>query len=63
MEAVVTISMDIREVIQVHCVDGSGAIVVRRRVTRGKVLPFLRSFRPALSAWRPAQRRTIGVAS
>ena len=41
MEAIVTIGLDIaKSVFQVHGVDASGAIVVRRRLTRGKVLPF-----------------------
>ena len=41
MEAVVTIGLDIaKSVFQVHGVDGSGAVVVRRRLTRAKVLAF-----------------------
>ena len=41
MEAVVTIGLDIaKSVFQVHGVDAVGAIIVRRRLTRGKVLSF-----------------------
>ena len=41
MEAVVTIGLDIaKSVFQVHGVDGSGAVVVRRQLTRAKVLAF-----------------------
>ena len=39
--AVVSVGLDIaKSVFQVHGVDGGGAVVVRRRLTRGKVLPF-----------------------
>ena len=49
MEAIVTIGLDIaKSVFQVHGVDGSGAIVVRRRLTRGKVLPFFERLPPCL---------------
>lgn len=41
MEAVVTIGLDIaKSVFQVHGVDGSGAVVVRRRLSSAKVLAF-----------------------
>ena len=47
MEAVVTIGLDIaKSVFQVHGVDGSGAVIVRRRLTRGKVLSFFEKRRP-----------------
>jgi transposase len=49
MEAVVTIGLDIaKSVFQVHGVDGSGAVVVRRRLTRGKVLLFFEKLPPCL---------------
>ena len=49
MEAIVTIGLDIaKSVFQVHGVDGSGAIIVRRRLTRGKVLPFFAKLPPCL---------------
>jgi len=41
MEAIVTIGLDIaKSVFQVHGVDRNGAVVVRRRLPRGKVLSF-----------------------
>ena len=49
MEAVVTIGLDIaKSVFQVHGVDADGAVVVRRRLTRGKVLPFFEKLAPCL---------------
>ena len=49
MGQVVTIGLDIaKSVFQVHGVDGSGAIVVRRRLTRGKVLLFFEKLPPCL---------------
>ena len=48
MEAVVTIGLDIAKVgLSVHGVDGSGAVVVRRRLTRAKVLLFFAKLPPA----------------
>jgi transposase len=41
MEAAVTIGLDLgKSVFQVHGVDAGGAVVVQRRLTRGKVLQF-----------------------
>ena len=49
MEAVVTIGLDIaKSVFQVHGVDADGAVVVRHRLTRVKVLPFFEKLPPCL---------------
>ena len=41
MGPVVTVGLDIaKSVFQVHGVDASGATVLRRRLTRSKLLPF-----------------------
>ena len=49
MEAVVTIGLDIaKSVFQVHGVDANGAVVVRRRLTRAKVLSFFERLPPCL---------------
>ncbi len=41
MGEVITIGLDIaKNVFQVHCVDGGGAVVIRKRVSRSKVLEF-----------------------
>lgn len=41
MEKIATIGLDIaKSVFQVHGVDGSGEVVVRRRLSRARVLPF-----------------------
>ena len=62
MEAIVTIGLDIaKSVFQVHGVDGSGAVVVRRRLTRGKLLSFFENYRSAWLAWRPAPLRITGA--
>ena len=56
MEAIVTIGLDIaKSVFQVHGVDADGAVVVRRRLTRAKVLPFFERL-PALPS-RPGGLR------
>ena len=49
MEAIVTIGLDIaKSVFQVHGVDANGAVVVRRRLTRAKVLSFFERLPPCL---------------
>ena len=49
MEAIVTIGLDIaKSVFQVHGVDAVGAVVVRRRLTRAKVLPLFERLPPCL---------------
>ena len=41
MEKIATIGLDIaKSVFQIHGVDGSGGVVVRRRLSRVRVLPF-----------------------
>ena len=41
MESAVTIGLDLgKSVFQVHGVDAGGAVVVQRRLTRGKLLAF-----------------------
>ena len=49
MKQVVTIGLDIaKSVFQVHGVDGAGAIVVRKRLTRSRVLPFFEKQTPCV---------------
>jgi len=49
MEAIVAIRLDIaKSVFQVHGVDADGAVVVRRRLTRAKVLSFFERLPPCL---------------
>ena len=49
MEAVATIGLDIaKSVFQVHGVDADGAVVVRRRLKRAKVLSFFERLPPCL---------------
>ena len=49
MEAIGTIGLDIAKLVfQVHGVDADGAVVVRRRLTRAKVLPFFERLPPCL---------------
>jgi transposase len=41
MKEITTIGLDLaKNVFQVHCIDGSGQVVVRRRLWRGQVLGF-----------------------
>ena len=49
MNEVITIGVDLaKNVFQVHGVDAEGAVVVRRQLRRGQVLPFFKKQRPCL---------------
>ena len=49
MKEAITIGVDLaKNVFQVHGVDVSGAVVVRRQLRRGQVLPFFRKHPPCL---------------
>ncbi len=49
MGEVITIGLDIaKSVFQVHGVDVDGAVVIRKRVSRAKVLEFFSTFPPCL---------------
>ena len=64
MGEVSTIGLDIaKSVFQVHGVDVDGAVVVRKRVSRAKLLEFFSTCRLALLALKRAQVPIIGAAS
>ena len=64
MGEVSTIGLDIaKSVFQVHGVDGSGAVVIRKRISRLKMLEFFADFRHVWSGSKPARQRIIGAAS
>ena len=47
MEEVVTVGLDIaKSVFQVHAVDAAGRVVVQRKLTRAKLLPFFERLAP-----------------
>ena len=49
MERVTTIGLDIaKSIFQVHGVDATGGVVVRRRLTRARVVPFFEKLAPCL---------------
>ncbi len=49
MSEVTTIGLDLaKNVFQVHGVDAEGAVVVRRKLRRGQVLPFFKKQPPCL---------------
>jgi transposase len=49
MEEVVTVGLDIaKAVFQVHGVDAEGQVVVQRRLTRAKLVPFFEKLPPCL---------------
>jgi transposase len=49
MGEVITIGLDIaKSVFQIHGVDADGAVVIRKRVTRAKVMEFFTTLRPCL---------------
>ncbi len=60
MQAVRSIGLDIaKSVFQLHGVDASGQVVVRRKLKRRYVLAFFRRL-PTCLVGRPARRRIIG---
>ena len=64
MSNIATIGLDIaKSVFQVHAVDAAGEVVVRRKLTRGRVLAFFESLPRCLVGTRPAVPRIIGLAS
>lgn len=61
---ITTIGLDLaKNVFQVHAVDAAGEAVVRKTLRRAQLLPVFARRGRALSALRPAARRTIGRAS
>ena len=64
MGEVSTIGLDIaKSVFQVHGVDGAGAVVIRKRVSRSKVLEFFAACGHALSGSKPVRQPITGAAS
>jgi transposase len=61
---ITTIGLDLaKNVFQVHGVDATGQVVVRKSLRRSQMLPFSPSCLLAWSAWRLAARRITGRAS
>ena len=64
MGEVSTIGLDIaKSVFQAHGVDGAGAVVMRKRISRAKLLEFFADLPPCLVGWKLVRRRIIGAAS
>ena len=64
MGEISTIGLDIaKSVFQVHGVDGTGAVVMRKRISRAKVLEFFGGLSPCLIGSKPVRRHIIGAAS
>jgi transposase len=64
MGEVSTIGVDIaKSVFQIHGVDAEGAVVIRKRVGRARVLEFFADLPPCRAGWKRAQQRTSGLAS
>ncbi len=63
MGEVSTIGLDIaKSVFQIHGVDADGAVVIRRRITRAKLLEFFAALPPVSSALRHVRPHIIGAA-
>ena len=63
MQTITTIGLDIaKSVFQVHGVDAGGAVVIRKRVGRAKVLELLAALPPCLAALRRVRALIIGAA-
>jgi transposase len=62
MQAVTTVGLDIaKSVFQVHGIDATGNVVIRRQLKRRHVLAFFQKlYRRASSVLRPVQRRITG---
>ena len=65
MGEVITIGLDIaKSVFQAHGVDEAGAVVIRKRVSRAKLLEFFASLQPCLvGIERLSRGPSLGVAS
>ena len=67
MEDVAVIGLDLaKSVFQVHGIDAEGQVVLRRRLSRSKLLSFFAALprcRVAWLVWRPVRARTTGHAS
>ena len=64
MGEVSTIGLDIaKSVFQVHGVGDAGAVVIRRRISRAKVLEFFGGLSPCLVGIEAVGQRIIGVVS
>ena len=61
MESAVTIGLDSgKSVFQVHGVDARGAVVVQRRLTRGRPLAFFAKQPACLWGWKLVLQPIIG---
>jgi transposase len=59
-----TIGLDIaKNVFQVHGIDATEKVLVRKQLRRGQVIGFSRRYRHASSGWKLALQRIIGLAS
>jgi hypothetical protein len=64
MGEVSTIGLDIaKSVFQIHGVNAAGAVVIRKRISRAKLLEFFAALRPASSALRRVRAHIFGAAS
>ncbi len=64
MGQAVTIGLDIaKSVFQVHGVNDSGTVVIRRQVPRAQLLPFFAKLPACLIGIKPAPPLTTGLAS
>lgn len=64
MSQVSIIGLDIaKHVFQAHGVDASGHAVLRKKISRARLLPFFARSRPAGWCWRRAAEHTTGRAS
>jgi len=62
MVEVITIGLDIaKSVFQVHGVDGTGSVVVRRRLRRGEVLKFFGGLAPCVVGMEACGSGIIGL--
>ena len=61
MTKISTIGLDLaKNVFQLHGVDASGAVVLKKQLRRGAIEKFLHNCHPAWWAWKPAAAPIIG---
>jgi transposase len=61
---ITTLGIDMaKHVFQLHGVDKHGHVVLTKRLSRAKVLPFMAQYRHASLAWKPPAAPITGLES
>ena len=64
MATIATIGLDIaKSVFQIHGIDAAGAVLVRRKLSRGRVLAYFEALPRCVIGLKAATRRITGLAN